>query len=71
MKFIKLKEQLVSIDSIVKVDKPRPTSGIEWYIRTLLDNTKTQECFITSQYNSKEEADNAYNRIVEQLCADK
>ena len=40
-KFIKLKDQIVSTDSIVKVEAPIRTTGIEWRIRTLLDSGKT------------------------------
>lgn len=71
MKFIKLKDQIVNADTIVKVDCPRKTAGLEWYIRTLFDTTKTEEVFVNSLYNTEEEAKSEYNRIVEQLCSDK
>lgn len=72
MKFIQLKDQVVNADTIVKVDKPRQAgSGLDWYIRTLFDSTKTEEFFVSSTYHSKEEAEQEYNRIVAQLCSDK
>lgn len=70
-KFIKLKDQVVSVDSIVKVEAPIRTTGIEWRMRTLLDSGKTLEHLITSFYSTKEEAQKEYDRIVAQLCADK
>lgn len=70
--FIKLKEQVVSIDSIVKVDAPRKYgTGIEWTIRTLLDSKKAAEPVINSTFTSETEAKSEYERIVKQLCADK
>lgn len=71
MKFIKLKDQIVNADTIVKVDCPRKTAGLEWYIRTLFDTTKTEEVAIKSLYSNEQEARSDYNRIVEQLCSDK
>ena len=72
MKFIKLKEQIVNADSIIKVDYPKKVSaGIEWSIRTLLDTTKTQESLIYSTYTSEATAVSEYERIVNQLCSDK
>ena len=71
MKFIKLRDQIINAETIVKVDQPRATQGIEWYIRTLLDTTKTEESFIKTMYTSETEARDAYERIVSQLCEDK
>lgn len=71
MKFIQLKDQVVSTASIVKVDQPRKSQGIEWYIRTVLDNTRTPENFIQSFYSTEAEARSEYTRIVSQLCSDK
>ena len=72
MNFIQLKEQTVSVDSIVKVDAPRKVgTGIEWYIRTMLDSTKSPETFLNSYYSTEEEASKDYERIVKQLCNDK
>lgn len=70
-KFIKLKDQVVAMDSIIKVEAPIKTTGIEWRMRTILDSGKTLEHLITSFYSTKEEAEKDYNRIVAQLCADK
>jgi len=67
--FLKLKEQVVSVDSIIKVDAPRKSAGIEWTIRTLL-NSK-DEPIINSSYTTEEEAKSEYDRIVKQLCANK
>ena len=69
MKFIKLKEQIVSVDSIQKVESPRKFgTGIEWSIRTLLNSA---EPVINSVYSSELEARSEYERIAKQLCADK
>lgn len=67
MKFIKLKDQIINAETIVKVDQPRSTAGVEWYIRTLLDITKTEEAYIKTMYSNKDEACSAYERIVQQL----
>lgn len=69
--FIQLKDQVVNKDTIVKVDKPRKSAGVEWYIRTILDSTKTPENFISTFYNSEEEAKSEYERIAKQLCENK
>lgn len=71
MRFIKLKEKIVSVDSIVTVDTPRKYGAIEWGIRTVLDSTKSSEGVINSVYTTEEEAKQEYSRIVEQLCSDK
>lgn len=70
MRFIELKDKVVSTDSIIKVEQPK-LSGVNWQIRTVLDATKTQEPVIFSMYNSEDEAKNEYSRIVEQLCSNK
>lgn len=70
MKFIKLKERIVSVDSIIKIEQPVP-SGVNWQIRTVLDTAKTQEPVMFSMYNTEDEAKNEYSRIVEQLCSNK
>lgn len=67
-KFIQLKDQIVNINSIVKVDQPRSASGVDWYIRTVLDTATTQEPYIQSFYTSEQEARTAYTKIMEQLC---
>lgn len=68
--FIKLKDQIVKKDSILKVDAPRKYGvGIEWTIRTLMESK--DEPVINSVYSSEEEAKSDYDRIVKQLCADK
>lgn len=67
-KFIKLKEQVLNVDTIVKVDQPRATQGVEWYVRLLLNPTTTQETFVNNFYSSQEEAVQAYDKIVKQLC---
>ena len=67
-KFIKLKEQVLNVDTIVKVDQPRATQGVEWYVRLLLNPTTTQETFVNNFYGSQEEAVQAYDKIVKQLC---
>ena len=69
--FIKLKEQLVSVDSIIRIDEPKKSGDIDWVIKTILDSTKTQSSVINSMYSSETEARQDYNRIVAQLCADK
>ena len=69
-KFIRLKEQIVNVNTIIKVDQPRPTaSGVDWYIRTLIDATVSPENSIQSFYTSEQEAKDAYSKILEQLCS--
>ena len=69
-KFIKLKDQIVNVNTIIKVDQPRATaSGVDWYIRTLIDATVSPENYIQSFYSSEQEAKEAYNKIIEQLCS--
>lgn len=69
-KFIRLKEQIVNVNTIIKVDQPRSTgSGVDWYIRTLIDSTVSPENYIQSFYSSEQEAKEAYNKIIEQLCS--
>lgn len=67
-KFIQLKDQIVNVNSIIRVDQPRSASGIDWYIRTVLDTASTQEPYIQSFYQSEQDAKNAYSKIMEQLC---
>lgn len=69
MNFLKLKEQIVAVDNIVKVDSPRKVGPVSWQIRTLLNNVS--EPIVTSIYSSEDEAKREYERIVLQLCADK
>ena len=66
-KFIQKKDTIVNTNSIVRVDQPRTASGIDWYIRTVLDTATTQEPYIQSFYSTEEEAKNAYSKIIEQL----
>lgn len=67
-KFIQLKDQIVNVNSIVKVDQPRSTSGVDWFIRTVLDTATTQEPYIQSFYSNEQDARTAYSKIMEQLC---
>ena len=67
-KFIQLKEQIVNVNSIVKVDQPRSATGVDWYIRTVLDTATTQEPYIQSFYQTEDDARKAYSKIMEQLC---
>ena len=66
-KFIKLEDRVINTDSIVKIEQPKQTQGIEWYIKTVMDISKTTESNFNSFYNSKEEAQNAYDKLIEQL----
>lgn len=69
-KFIKLKNQIVNVNTIIKVEEPRSTaSGIDWYIRTLIDTTVCPENYIQSFYGSEQEAKEAYSKITEELCS--
>lgn len=66
-KFIKFEGRVLNTDSIVKVEQPRQTQGIEWYINTVLDMSKTAESNFKSFYNTEEEAKSAYDKVIEQL----
>lgn len=70
-RFIQFPEQVVAIDSIVKVDRPRKTTDIDWTIRTVLNSSCTNELTFLSSYTSEEKAKDAYSKIVQQLCSDK
>ena len=66
-KFIKLEDRVINVDSIVRVEQPKQTQGIEWYIKTIMDMSKTSEANFNSYYNSEQEARSAYDKIIEQL----
>ena len=66
-KFIKLEDRVINTDSIVKIEQPKQTQGIEWYIKTVMDMSKTAESNFNSYYNSEQEARQAYNKVIEQL----
>lgn len=68
--FIKLKNQVVNTDSVVEVEKPTQC-GIEWWIKVALDLSKTSKGSINTYFNTEQEANAEYDRIVAQLCADK
>lgn len=66
-KFIKLEDRVINTDSIVKIEQPKQTQGIEWYIKTVMDMSKTAESNFNSYYNSEQEARQAYDKVIEQL----
>ena len=66
-KFIKLEDRVINTDSIVKIEQPKQTQGIEWYIKTVMDMSKTAESNFNSYYNSEQEARQAYGKVIEQL----
>lgn len=68
--FIKLKDQVINADSIIEIEKPK-MNGIDWWIRTSLDLSKTKKETINMSFSSEQEAKAEYDRIVAQLCSDK
>ena len=66
-KFIKLEDRVINTDSIVKIEQPKQTQGIEWYIKTVMDMSKTAESNFNAYYNSEQEARQAYDKVIEQL----
>lgn len=67
-KFIKLQDRVINVDTIVGVEQPRATQGLESYITINLNPQTTTQPTIKSFYNSSEQAQNAYTKIVQQLC---
>ena len=67
-KFIKFSDQIINAGTIVKVEEPKSISGIDWFIKTLLDTTVSEQPSISVYYKTHEEAQKAYDEIVSQLC---
>lgn len=68
--FIKLKDRVINADIIAEVSKPTQV-GVEWWVKTTLDISKSRKDMINTSYPSENAAMEAYNRLVEQLCSNK
>ena len=68
--FLKLKDQVVNTKNVVRIDQPKKSAGIEWFITTIME-MGGQESVVNSMYGTEQEAKSDYDRIVAQLCSEK
>lgn len=67
-KFIKVKNQIINANNLVKIQEPSSISGMDWFIKAELDPKCCEVPVLSVYYDNKEEALKEYNKILEQLC---